>query len=58
MKNLLPRKPRMLGHVELTELLVTKRPHDAESGGRGSNDQRHGEMVQTGDRHPWHAGEQ
>ena len=57
MKNLLARKPRMLGHVELTELLVSKLPHDAESGGRRSNDQRHGEMVQTGVRNPGHAGE-
>ena len=49
MKNLLARKPWVLGQVELTELLVSKLPHDAESSGRCSNDQRHGEMVQTGD---------
>ena len=57
MKNLLARKPWVLGHVELTELLVSKLPHDAKSSGRRSNDQRHGEMVQTGDRNPGHAGE-
>ena len=57
MKNLLARKPWVLGHVKLTELLVSKLPHDAESSGRRSYDQRHGEMVQTGVRIPGHAGE-
>jgi hypothetical protein len=57
MKKLLARKPWVLGHVELTELLVSKLPHDAEPGGRRSNDQRHGEMVQTGVRNPGQVGE-
>ena len=49
-KNLLAGKPRMLGDVELSELFVSELPHNAESGGRRSNHQRHGEMVQTGAR--------
>jgi hypothetical protein len=57
MKYLLARKPWMLGHIELTELLVTELPDDAESGGCRSNDQRHGEMVQTSGRKPGDPGE-
>ncbi len=47
-------KPRVLGHVELTELFVSELPDDIESGGCRSNDQRHGEMVQTSARKPGH----
>src|ERR1700691_3188372 len=37
------REPRVLGHIELSELLGPEQPNDLESGSRRPTDQRHGE---------------